>query len=77
MTFIESVAFLTGISRVSIPRNEKVSVDGNVDVLTEKFPSVSDIVPFFVPLIMTLTPARGTPYSSSMVPEIWADWARV
>ena len=72
-TFISDAGFLTDISMDSIPRKEKVSSHGNDAVFIEKLPSVSDMLPFFVPFIITFTPASGTPYSSSIDPEIKLD----
>ena len=52
------------------PTKEKVRISVSA-ALMEYFPSKSVVVPVFVPLITTLTPGKGTPDSSDIIPEIF------
>ena len=63
-------------SFVTKPRTEKIIVSPDA-ALIEYLPDSSDIVPESDPLTITMTPAIGTPRSSTIVPDTeWPCWAR-
>ena len=62
--------FLTTTSCVSIPTNENCKVWLSNTSTKVKFPYKSVIAPLKVPLTITVTPGKGSPFISVTLPEI-------